>query len=164
MPRSDNKHFLDKISYLIVDTIVPYLIKLNIHPNIITLFGFIPIYLIYINILANNIILTYLFAFTNYTLDCLDGELARKSGKTSKLGGILDTIHDLTSFITIIYLILGFKSIYLIAIGTIVYCYIFKFDLIAHEVQRFKKINLFLLNYLDILYYLLITFVLIYLH
>jgi phosphatidylglycerophosphate synthase len=27
-------------------------------------------------------------------LDCLDGEVARRSGKTSKLGGVLDTVSD----------------------------------------------------------------------
>jgi len=163
MPRSYNETFIDKFSYVIVDNIIPYLIKLNIHPNVITLLGFIPIYLVYTNILANNVILTYLFAFINCTMDCLDGELARKTGKISKLGGILDSIHDVLSFFSVLYLILNFYTIPIALIFIIFVMNIFDFDPINHTATKYENIFNYLHDNIFIFYYLLITFALIYL-
>lgn len=141
MPRTNinNINPLDRLSYFIVDSIVPYLIKLNIHPNYVTLVGFIPIYFVYINILAKRNILVYLFAFLNYTFDCLDGELARKSGKTSKLGGMLDSIHDITTFFSLLYLVFNWYSIPIIIIFIILIRYIFDLDPINHTAKKYKK-------------------------
>lgn len=159
MPRSINHNPLDKISYFIVDLLIPPLINLNIHPNIITLLGFIPIYYIYIYIQIKNRFLVYLFAFINYTLDCLDGELARKSGKTSRLGGILDSIHDITSLFSILYLAFNLYAIPIIFIFTTLILYIFKMDPINHTAKRYKYLFNFFHDNLNIFYYLSIEFI-----
>jgi hypothetical protein len=156
MPRSKNHNPLDKVSYFIVDSLIPTLIKLNIHPNIVTLIGFIPIYYIYIYIQIKNRFLVYLFAFINYTLDCLDGELARKSGKTSRLGGMLDSIHDITSFFSILYLVFNLYAIPIVFIFTILILYIFKMDPINHTAERYTYIFNFFHDNLNIFYYLTI--------
>jgi len=154
MPRTNTINPLDKISYVIVDFLVPYLIKLNVHPNIVTLIGFIPIYLIYINILAKKKLLVYLFAFINYTFDCLDGELARKSNKMSKLGGMLDSFHDLTSFFTLLYLVFSFYAIPILFVFTFAVLKIFKLDPVKHTAEKHKKIFNFAHDNLNLLYYI----------
>ena len=68
----------------------------NIHPNIITLFGF------YLNFQIMYYVKTNQYLKANYCLlfrclaDIFDGAVARKYNKTSKLGGLLDTLSDLT--------------------------------------------------------------------
>lgn len=154
MPRSNIINPLDKLTYFIIDSIVPYLIKLNIHPNFITLIGFIPIYFIHVNMLLRKKILVYLFAYLNYTLDCLDGELARKSGKTSRLGGILDSIHDITTIFSLLYLVFNWYSIPIIIIFTCLIKYIFDLDPINHTAKRYKTFFNFVHDNLNILYIL----------
>ena len=68
----------------------------NIHPNIITISGIISNFYILkflclkkINIV--NILLTF-----RYFTDIMDGAVARKYNKVSKIGGYLDTINDTT--------------------------------------------------------------------
>lgn len=156
MPRTNTINPLDKMSYFIVDFIVPYLIKLNVHPNLITLLGFIPIYFVYINIIYKRRLFAYFFGFINYTLDCLDGELARQSGKMSKLGGLLDSLHDLTSFFTLLYLAFGFYSILILLIVLLSVVMIFKMDLLKHTPGKNKELFYFVHDNLDILYYICI--------
>ena len=139
MPRSNIINPLDRITYFIVDSIVPYLIKLNVHPNLVTLIGFVPIYFIHVNMLSKRKILVYLFAFVNYTFDCLDGELARKSGKTSKLGGILDSIHDIITIFSLLYLVFKLYAIPIVIIFIILIKYIFDLDPINHTAKKYKK-------------------------
>ena len=159
MPRSYHINLIDNITYSIIDFLVPYLIKLNVHPNLITLLGFIPIYFIYINILEKKTLSVYLFAYINYMLDCLDGELARKSGKTSKLGGYLDTLHDLTSIFSLLYLILKWKAIPILLFFALIIILIFKMNIITHEPNRFKKSFYFLHDNLVFFYFFLIEVV-----
>tara|TARA_B100001248_G_C27247445_1_gene392182 strand:+ start:197 stop:694 length:498 start_codon:yes stop_codon:yes gene_type:complete len=156
MPRTNTINPLDKMSYFIVDFIVPYLIKLNVHPNLITLLGFIPIYFVYINIISKKRFFAYFFGFINYTLDCLDGELARQSGKMSKLGGMLDSLHDLTSFFTLLYLAFGLYSIPILLIVLLSVVMIFKMDLLKHTPGKNKELFYFVHDNLDILYYICI--------
>lgn len=156
MPRTNTINPLDKMSYFIVDFIVPYLIKLNVHPNMITLLGFIPIYFVYINIISKKRLFAYFFGFINYTLDCLDGELARQSGKMSKLGGMLDSLHDLTSFFTLLYLAFGLYSIPILLIFLLSVVMIFKMDLLKHTPGKNKELFYFVHDNLDILYYICI--------
>ena len=156
MPRSHKINFLDKFSYLISDNLVPILNKCNIHPNLVTLLGFVPIYFIYIYILQKKVFLTFLFAFINYTLDCMDGELARLSKKTSKLGGLLDSLHDITSLYTILYLIFGYKAIVILIIFITFFLLIFKMDPVTHKAERFVTTFSFLHDNLNYFYYLTI--------
>ncbi len=75
----------------------------NIHPNILTCIGLVFNILIYCEISKstinnNNLIFFLIF---RYLLDVLDGAVARKYNKGSKLGGMLDTLSD-TILITIL--------------------------------------------------------------
>ena len=164
MPRTVNSNMLDMFTYLLVDYLIPYLIKFNIHPNFITIIGFIPIYYIYINIIARKKLIVYLFAFINYTLDCLDGELARKSGKTSKIGGILDSIHDVTSFFSLLYLIFNYLAIPIIIIFVILVIKIFKMDPIKHTAEKNKVIFNFVHDNLNLFYFIAIYLTYIYIN
>ena len=69
----------------------------NIHPNIITGFGFILNYYIYKELqkpfMDKQRLISILFL--RWLADCLDGNVARKYNKTSKLGNKLDTLSDL---------------------------------------------------------------------
>ena len=77
----------------------------KIHPNTITTFGifcnFAILFLVLTkrNILFKNIIL-FTVLFLRFLADCLDGAVARKYKKTSKIGHLLDTVSDII-FITI---------------------------------------------------------------
>ena len=79
----------------------------NINPNVITSIGLICNYLIFTYI--NNIkfpINPYIFALivsTRWLSDCLDGAVARKYKKTSKIGHYLDTISDMIFTLIIFY-------------------------------------------------------------
>ena len=159
MPRSIKENILDKISYYIVDKAVPLLTKLNIHPNVVTLIGFIPIYFIYSNIIMKKRLLVYLFSFINYTLDCLDGELARKTGKTSKLGGFLDSFHDFASLLTIVYIILGIYAIPICLIFGLIVVKVFEMDPITHEAKKHKKFFQFFHDNLNIFYFLTVELI-----
>ena len=121
--------------------------------------GFIPIVLIYNYILQKNRILTYLFAFINYTLDCLDGELARKSNKTSWLGGFLDSLHDFISLFSILYIIFGYYSIFILTFFSLLVIYIFKFDPINHTAKKNQTVFDFFHDNLNVFYFLTIEFI-----
>lgn len=103
----------------------------HIHPNIITIFGIVLNYYIYIflNSEEKNIITSeqfYLCMFCRWISDCLDGAIARKFNKGSKLGHYLDTISDV---------ILGFIFIYFIQKN--IFNYSFNFTLISYIVFIF---------------------------
>ena len=69
----------------------------NIHPNMITGFGFILNYHLYKELQNPFIDKQRLISilFLRWLADCLDGNVARKYKKTSKLGNQLDTLSDL---------------------------------------------------------------------
>jgi len=82
----------------------------NIHPNIISIIG------IYLNVLILRSILLnkskhilYILILLRCLSDILDGMVARKYNKKSKLGGWLDTIQDLLLGTFIIPFILMYK-------------------------------------------------------
>ena len=78
-----------------------------IHPNLITISGLIINFIIF-NLLQNNNPNYYLVTFLilyRWLADCLDGAIARKYNKGSKIGHYLDTFSDI---------IMGFITIYFI--------------------------------------------------
>lgn len=160
MPNSSESYFLDKISYKISDYIVPILSKYKIHPNIVTLLGFIPLYISYNFILKKNRFLAFLFGFINFTFDCIDGELARYDNKQSKLGGLLDTIHDVVTYITVLYPILSYYTILIVFFTLVFAIQILKLDIITHEANSksdtINNIFNYLHDYLSLMYYILI--------
>ena len=101
MPRTTKG--TDKYIYILLDKITPLCCKYNIHPNIITLSNIINSIFLFINIKCYNnkkIIIIQMILY--YIFDCLDGEVARKCNKQSKLGGYLDTISDMLFFAIIL--------------------------------------------------------------
>jgi len=152
MPRTNIENPIDKFIYALIDLLIPYLIKLKVHPNIVTLTGFIPIYFIYTNILAKRKLIVYILVAINYFLDCLDGELARKSGKTSKLGGMLDSFHDLISFYSILHLVFGYYAIPILIIFTYTVLKVFDMDPVEHTAKKNTKIFNFAHDNLNLFY------------
>lgn len=77
------KYILDNVSLLS-----------KVHPNVITMSGVIANLLI-VFLLTVNLFWAFLIVlFYRYLADCVDGGVARKYNKKSKLGGILDTLSD----------------------------------------------------------------------
>ena len=74
--------------YKMLDPIVPFFCKLNIHPNVVTLFALALNLFVFKN---NPSILLALFILL---LDFLDGEVARQCKKSSKTGAVIDSIND----------------------------------------------------------------------
>jgi phosphatidylglycerophosphate synthase len=81
----------DNLAKYIVDNVG---ILESIHPNIITLFGLMLNFVIFYLISHHNLHLMFVVLYARYLADCLDGAVARKYNKQSKLGGYFDTISD----------------------------------------------------------------------
>jgi phosphatidylglycerophosphate synthase len=115
-----------------------YLFK-NIHPNTITFTGmllnFIIFFLYFSKFSLSKIIISILL-FLRILADNLDGMVARKYNKTSKIGGLLDTISDNILSIMIVYCI-TFYFIPLLAFyfslffGLIMILYLFYYDALS---------------------------------
>lgn len=77
----------------------------NIHPNFITLSGLLSSFYIYylLNLKDLNIFVLIFFIFFKWLTDILDGAVARKYNKTSKLGSTLDSIADSVVLFVIFY-------------------------------------------------------------
>lgn len=77
----------------------------NVHPNVITLIGMvcnlILLYLASIN--AINAVNLFILIFVYVMCDILDGAIARKYKKTSKLGNYLDTLSDFLFYTFVVY-------------------------------------------------------------
>tara|TARA_Y100000590_G_scaffold127147_1_gene145365 strand:- start:5186 stop:5701 length:516 start_codon:yes stop_codon:yes gene_type:complete len=129
----------DVYIYKLLDNIVPFFCKNNIHPNIITLCNLLFTLFLYNNLKycnkKKNIII---FQITLYIIiDCLDGEVARQCNKQSTLGGYLDIICDLIFYsVIIIYLISKYmiKNFNYFKPNYIIYCFI---------------LNIFIVNYIS---------------
>jgi phosphatidylglycerophosphate synthase len=65
-----------------------------ISPNLITISGLIMNFLILYYIIMGDIIVSSVLLILRYLADCLDGGVARKYNKKSKIGGALDTWSD----------------------------------------------------------------------
>jgi len=65
-----------------------------VHPNLITLTGLIMNFIILYTMTHKLFLLTNTILFFRYLTDCLDGGVARKYNKKSKIGGALDTASD----------------------------------------------------------------------
>jgi len=77
-----------------IEPIVNYFKDSRIHPNFITLFGFLSIGIGSAFIYAQSYFLALLFLVIGALADSMDGSLARKTGKVSKFGAFLDSTVD----------------------------------------------------------------------
>jgi phosphatidylglycerophosphate synthase len=158
----------DYISKKIVDNIG---IFRYIHPNQITIFGILMnivsiYYLFFLPDLNNYGISFSMILFFRWLADCLDGNVARKYNKTSKLGNILDTCSDMmmmiiyyfylftriqnnifASFLTVVYSFIGYFMIYENRIFE-------SHSLIKKEGGKIKNFVVFLINNTYILFVL----------
>ena len=143
----------------------------HIHPNIITISGLILNFYIYhlLNTDNSNIYLLGFCIIYRWLADCLDGAIARKYKKGSKLGHQLDTLSDV---------IMGFITFYFIQkhlfnwslnicliiyiIFVVIYNYLFDFINTHDNLKKSKKNNIidysvsFLTNNTILTYILLI--------
>ena len=131
-----------------------------LHPNIITFFG-IGLNLLIYYLLYRIFLMSLFFAlFLRYWVDCLDGAVARKYKKVSKIGGYLDTISDhMLIFIILLFVFKAFSfeyyilfSIFLVLIN-LAYLFIIR-SLSDHQNIKAKGKNFynFLVNNSWILY------------
>jgi phosphatidylglycerophosphate synthase len=81
-----------------------------IHPNVISLFGMICNIFIIKYLLLKKIYLANFLLVVRYFCDILDGAVARRYNKTSKLGGYLDTIDDVMLMTLYFGLIIWIKT------------------------------------------------------
>ena len=104
MPRPETGS--DVFVYNALDKIVPFLCKHNVHPNYITLVGFLTNFLLLSNIAPSHKVLVLVI---NRILDCLDGEVARKCDMKSKFGSYLDTVTDAFTATIVVLGLTGIK-------------------------------------------------------
>ena len=90
-----------------------YINKINfskVHPNLITFYGIILGIILNIIVFKNYKINNYLLIiilYIRYLTDILDGAIARKYNKTSKIGNKLDCISDIIFAHILFYIILS---------------------------------------------------------
>lgn len=90
---------------MIGDLLIKTNIFKNIHPNIITILGII-LNLVIFNLIKNeNLLVSNILIIVRCLCDIMDGTIARKYKKSSKIGGLLDTICDFMFIQLYIYLI-----------------------------------------------------------
>ncbi|MEO0143762.1 MAG: CDP-alcohol phosphatidyltransferase family protein [candidate division WOR-3 bacterium] len=111
----------ENLRKIFLTPIINLLIKLNIQPNLITfitfLLNFIPFYF-YIN---KNFILGAISLILVNLFDAIDGELARKTNKTSKFGAFLDSNLDrFSEAIIFLAFFIAFKNNFLIQLLLII--------------------------------------------
>ena len=99
---------IDNILLKLCDKLIDICVKLNITPNMITLFRIIlSIYIIYLLYYTDNIKLLFILIVIFHFLDCMDGHLARSTNQVTKLGDYLDHFADISlTFVIIIYMII----------------------------------------------------------
>jgi phosphatidylglycerophosphate synthase len=98
----------DKISQYILNKVDFFE---DIEPNYITIVGFIVNFFIFAAIQKEDLSLLPLFLFVRWLADTLDGNVARKYDKKSKLGNLLDVFSDSVLFLGILYLLAKKKGI-----------------------------------------------------
>ncbi|ATZ80772.1 CDP-diacylglycerol--glycerol-3-phosphate 3-phosphatidyltransferase [Bodo saltans virus] len=112
----------DKISKYILDKVNFFE---DIEPNYITIVGFVTNFFIFTSIVKQDTTLLPIFLFIRWLADTLDGNVARKYDKKSKLGNFLDVFSDSVLFFGILWLLakmnnIDTKYVYLLFIGIIV--------------------------------------------
>jgi phosphatidylglycerophosphate synthase len=86
-----------------------------ISPNLITISGLLMNFLILYYIIYGDFLFTTILLLLRYLADCLDGGVARKYNKKSKIGGALDTWSDTILIYISIY---GIFYIYKLPFGS----------------------------------------------
>lgn len=99
------------IFFPIGDRLMPFLKKLKLTPNKITLLSTISTLLSSYYLYNNNIKKFTIFYLIGYLLDCIDGRFARKYKMSSLLGMVSDATSDcITNLIIFLILIIKYKN------------------------------------------------------
>ena len=126
-----------KLDLIINNNIVKYSLCLfkNIHPNTITLTGMIINFIIFFLYFqpSHYKIINSILLVLRILADNLDGMVARHYKKTSKIGGLLDTISDNTLSIMIVYcttfyFLPSLAFYFAFSFGLIMIIYLFYYD------------------------------------
>jgi hypothetical protein len=141
----------DNLTKLLLDIPLVDNILKDIHPNVITIIGLISVLLLN-HIYFNNDLSIYktnqniaILLFVKYITDVLDGGMARKYNKMSKLGNFLDTLADNTfTYFMLYYLLNKFNlpNYYSIYIFLVIIVFTNHFDLLSSH-NSLKSKNLF---------------------
>jgi phosphatidylglycerophosphate synthase len=121
MPQPDNPHcFENLVTYKIADT----LSNEHIDPNYITILNIFPSALALYYIYNDNFPMFTIFLTIHIILDALDGHIARKYNKVSKIGHFLDCTLDTIFWSILLFMLLNgkinFGILFLIIISFIV--------------------------------------------
>jgi len=107
--------------------LVDFLYKINITPNILTIFGLIFVIIGSIFIVLKQFIIAGIFLSIGNILDALDGYLARKYNQATKFGAFLDSVIDRFSdafpLIAISYLLRNNDFIFFISLLSIIFSF-----------------------------------------
>ena len=138
MPKSIRCNLYDLIQYWTIDTVgIPICCKLGLSPNAVTMIGFLPILYQYLAIVSCDRLGIHVFAAMNYWFDCLDGELARKTGQVSYHGGLFDTVHDSVTGLILLYFVDYRLAIFSVIAIWILVQYVFEMSWSEHTPRRF---------------------------
>lgn len=101
----------DNITNFVIDNFDSRNVLQSVYPNFITILGMICNYIIFgliscIKTVKINAYVFFAVMLTRFLCDCLDGAVARKYKKTSKLGHILDTVSDMLMMLIIFYAVI----------------------------------------------------------
>lgn len=110
-----HENFIDNYIIKSIENLEPYILKITDTPNYITIFRtcmyLLTSYLFYKSRTKPYAIIFIVAFCINYYLDCVDGYLARRCQKVSKLGDCLDHVSDLCSSIILVYFMYPFQKI-----------------------------------------------------
>ncbi|GAB6073064.1 CDP-alcohol phosphatidyltransferase family protein [Venenivibrio stagnispumantis] len=107
--------------------LVDFLYKINITPNILTIFGLIFVIIGSIFIVLKQFIIAGIFLSIGNILDAFDGYLARKYNQATKFGAFLDSVIDRFSdafpLMAISYLLRNNDFIFFISLLSIIFSF-----------------------------------------
>lgn len=109
MSSSDDRFMIDRYIFTsLFDPFVRFCCMIHLHPNIITLSGTLGTLLIWHFHNRKKYGIVAFLIFYKWFSDALDGPVARKCEKQSKLGGFLDTMTDYIFSIVMLRVFISF--------------------------------------------------------
>lgn len=125
---------IDNVLISLVSSTTPFLYKWGITPNTITSLSLITGLLATFLVLKHYYKTAALLILIAYTLDCLDGNLARKYNLVTTFGDIFDHVSDLTKFTSLCYVLYidqtipcQFKITMFVVLGILSFCMLVHF-------------------------------------
>ena len=138
----ESENFIDNYILKSIEYLAPYIMSITTTPNIVTIFRSILLCIMsYIYIESStkkNAILFISIYFINYYLDCVDGYLARKCNKMTKLGDWLDHVSDILSFAIYFFIMYPFTGI---EVAVIVFLALLMCIHLGNQQKLYKKRN-----------------------